>query len=117
MASIEDDDLMAAEIERRREPRGMFPGLTLSFAGKTFPVDEASRRGLFLSVEKPEAIPLGSVHDATLAYEGEQVALRVEVVRKEIDPRCGVAVLVVHTTPEAAAGLKRLLEVSEVPRE
>ena len=95
----------------------MFPGLTVSFAGKSFQVDEASRRGLFLSVEKPESIALGSVHDAILAYEGEKVPLRVEVVRKEIEPRCGIAVLVVHTTTEAAAGLKRLLEVSEVPRE
>jgi len=115
--STNDDDLPSAEVERRREPRGLFPGLSLSIAGRSHPVLEASRRGFFLQVHDPESMALGKSHPATLTYQEQRLDLSVEVVRKEIDPRRGIAVRVVAASRETDEALRRMLAVAEVPPE
>jgi len=93
---MEEDDLALEEVERRKEPRGFFHGMTAAvlegpYAGRTFDVVEASRKGLFLSVESPDGIPLGTRFVLEVTYKGKAFRGTLEVVRKEIQPRRGVA--------------------------
>ena len=117
MATSDDDDVALAAVERRREPRGLFPGLALVIASKSYPVIEASRRGFFLEVHDPETMALGKSHPATLAYKEQRLHISIEIVRKEIDPRRGVAVRIVSATRDTDEELRKLLAVVEVPPE
>ncbi len=117
MARTSNDDVPSAEVERRREARGLFPGLTLIIGGKSHVVLEASRRGFFLQVHDPESMELGKSHPATLTYQSDRLELSIEVVRKEIDPRRGIAVRVVAASRDTDEALRKMLTVAEVPPE
>jgi hypothetical protein len=93
---LEEDDLVVEEVERRTEPRGFFPGMIATvlegaYAGRAFDVDEASRRGLFLKEENPDSIPLGTRFVLEVVYRDSSFRCHLEVARKEIQPRRGVA--------------------------
>ena len=93
---LEEDDLVVEEVERRTEPRGFFPEMVATvlegaYAGRKFDVDEASRRGLFLKLENPDSIPLGTQFVLEVTYRGRTFRCHLEVARKEIQPRRGVA--------------------------
>jgi hypothetical protein len=93
---LEEDDLVVEEIERRTEPRGFFPGMVATvlegpYAGRGFGVVEASRRGLFLKEENPDAIPLGTRFVLEVVFRDRSFRCNLEVARKEIQPRRGVA--------------------------
>jgi hypothetical protein len=99
MATMDDqdeDDLVVEEVERRTEPRGFFTGMIATvhegaYAGRSFQVAEASRRGLFLEVDNPDSIPLGTRFVLEVGYKGQSFRCHLEVARKEIEPRRGVA--------------------------
>jgi hypothetical protein len=93
---LEEDDLVVEEVERRTEPRGFFPGMVAAvlegpYAGRRFDVDEASRRGLFLKAENPDSIPLGTRFVLEVTYRDRSFRCHLEIARKEIQPRRGVA--------------------------
>jgi len=111
MSAEFDDPSLSEEVERRAEPRGLLHGMTAELPrADTVEVLEASRKGLFVALDEPERFLLGEVLELTVRSEPEQFACRVEVVRKEIHPRCGVALRVVYMSPIAEETLKRILD-------
>jgi hypothetical protein len=112
MAPDEDDLMSREEVERRREPRGVFPGLRIDLTGvrkASFEAVEASRRGFFVRVEDPEAYHLGDVHEAEIGLAGKITRCRLEVIRKEIEPRRGVALRISFIDPRNEEMLKQIL--------
>ncbi len=112
----EDDrepSLDQEEVERRREPRGFVRGLRVSVAGRDLEVLEASRKGLFVRLDDPESFRLGDRQEVTVtATSGATFAAKVEVVRKEIEPRRGAVLRIMHMSPVAEETLKKILEES-----
>lgn len=109
MVIIDDEeDLASVEaIERRGEPRGVFPGLKGRImagpgSGQEYDVLEASRVGFFMRMQKPDSLALGSLISMQLDHQGRQLTLEGEVVRKEIDPRTGIAVRIAAFADEDA---------------
>lgn len=97
---MSDDDL----VERRTDLRGPVRDLECVLPdGERLPVLEAGRRGVFVALRDPDRLALGARLDVEITSRGRRAALRVEVIRKEIDPRRGIALLVVHMSPDAAA--------------
>ncbi len=114
MASDDDEQLKREEVERRREPRGVFPGLRIvltSPRASSFEAVEASRRGFFVRVDDPDSYALGGVHEAEISLDGnaQRVKCRLEVIRKEIEPRRGVALRIATIDPRNEELLKQLL--------
>ena len=108
----EDDDWHGEEIERRRDPRGVFPGLGIALLGPkpaTFTAVEASERSFFVQVADPEAYILGDLHEARISHEGIQVACRLTVIRKAIEPRKGIALRVTYIDPTNEAALTQII--------
>lgn len=109
----DEDDLKSEDIERRREVRGIVPGLHIRLVtgggGVEFAAVEASRRGFFVEVEDPEAFHLGDVHEAEIDQGERVIRCRLEVVRKEIEPRRGVALRISVIDPPNEEALKQLL--------
>jgi hypothetical protein len=107
-----DDDFNSEEVERRREPRGVFPGLEIELFGPKaarFEAVEASRRGFFVPVDDPEYYTLGEIHEANIRLRGKASVCRMEVFRKEIEPRRGIALRVAIIDPKNEEALKALL--------
>ena len=105
----DEDDLKVEELERRREVRGLFQGLTLTFAGQRFEAVEASRRGFFARVDDPDRFVLGEVHDVTLMLGDTAAKARLEIIRKEIAPRGGIALRIAHVDPANEDLLRSML--------
>jgi hypothetical protein len=112
------DQFIKEEVERRRAPRGLFPGLTVRLldggAARTLDVIEASRKSLFLAADNPAAYTLNLPHEAEIAFKSRSVRCKVEVVRAETSPRRGIAVVVKEITPEADRALHEVLADAEV---
>lgn len=99
-------------IERRGEPRGVVRGLTLRLpadGGVELDAVEASIKGFFARVADPERLRLGDVHEVEARRGAVAFRCRVEVVRKEIAPRPGVALRIVRIAPDAQAQLTALV--------
>jgi hypothetical protein len=108
-----DEPAMAVEaVERRREPRGIVRGLALQVpadGGHRVDAVEASSKGFFARVPDPEAFRLGDVHDVAVVRAAVTFRCTVEVVRKEIAPRPGVAFRIVRIAPDAQLKLTALV--------
>ena len=116
MVIIDDDEIDVQPVERRVEPRGVFPGLharllTATASGESHEVLEASRVGFFLRMRMPDALPLGGEVDLVLTFEGETIPLRGIVLRKEIDPRRGIAIGITEIDRDAEVAYLRLLGI------
>jgi hypothetical protein len=114
MSDFDDAEpsLKLEEIERRREPRGIMSDLTVTLAsGDELPALEASRKGVFVATDDPESFRLGDVQEIGVRrdHDGVNFRCRVEVARKEIHPRKGVALRIIHMTPVAEETLKRIV--------
>jgi hypothetical protein len=96
-------------VERRGEPRGVVRDVTVTIGGLTLPAVEASRKGFFVTVDDPETYRLGDSHDIRVHRGDHTIGCRVEVVRKEIDPRVGVALRIAHISPVAEESLREML--------
>lgn len=95
------DDL-DEDIERRGHLRGPVAGrgLMAAVAGlPAAPIVEAGRTALFVALPDPDVLPLGIPTEAVLMGPGGRALARVDVIRKEIAPRRGVALLIVHLSP------------------
>jgi hypothetical protein len=108
----DEDDLKSEDIERRREVRGIVPGLVIRLTRPRqveFAAVEASRRGFFVDAADPEEFHLADVHDAEIEKDSRLVRCRLEVIRKEIEPRRGVALRISFIDPPNEEALKQLL--------
>jgi hypothetical protein len=102
--------IVRESVERRRRPRGPVSGLEAVLPDdEKVAVLEAGRRGIFVALEDPDRFALGARLDLVLSGRGRHVRARVEVVRKEIDPRRGVALLIVHMSPGDEAAFHEML--------
>jgi hypothetical protein len=108
----DDDDFSSQEIERRREPRGVFAGLKIDILtprAASYDAVEASRRGFFVREDDPENYTLGDLHEVRVTLRGQSITCRMEVFRKEIEPRRGVALRIAFIDPKSEETLKALL--------
>lgn len=88
------------DVERRGGVRGPVAGLMAAVGGlPAAPVVEAGMKALFVELPDPDALPLGVPTEAVLFGPGRRALARVDVIRKEIAPRRGVALLIVHLAP------------------
>jgi hypothetical protein len=112
--TIEDDIIKQEEIERRREVRGVFHGLKLILApeGKVYEVEEASMKAFFIVLDNPDQYALGESREATVTRGEGRVHCRLEVIRKEIQPRRGVALRILHIDPRNEQSLKTILGIT-----
>jgi hypothetical protein len=99
---------IAEDVERRTDLRGPVRGLRCALpGGAVVDVLEAGKRGVFIGLDDPDAYPLGArleiALDVAPGITPAAVRARVEVVRKEIDPRRGAALMIVHIAPAAEA--------------
>jgi hypothetical protein len=112
MTPPDEDDLKMEEVERRREPRGIFHGLRIELLSPrpaSFEAVEASRRGFFVRVDDPDTYPLGEVHEARISLAGEAATCRLEIFRKELEPRLGIALRIAFIDPPNEETLKKIL--------
>ena len=106
-----DDDVKAEDIERRRELRTELPGMKITLAGRegAFTVLEASRRGFFVRCTHPDTFALAEIHDAEITLDDKCARCRLEVIRKEIEPRRGIALRIAYIDPRNEETLKAIL--------
>ena len=93
-----DDD----EVERRSDVRGPRRDLYAELpGGERLAVLEAGRKGVFLAHDDPDSFALGARLEIAIAGAAGKATARCELVRKEIQPRKGIALLIVHMAPAA----------------
>jgi len=93
---LDDDD----DVERRHNLRGPVAGLMAVIGAlPAAPILEAGKKALFVELPDPDILPLGVPTEAVLIGPGRRALARVDVIRKEIAPRRGVALLIVHLAP------------------
>ncbi len=114
----DEDDLVLEEVERRVEPRGSFPGMTATilegaYAGRVFEVIEASRKGLFLKLDSPDTVPLGTRFVIQVTYQSQVFRCNLEIARKEISPRRGVAGRISALDESSRQTLEEILATAE----
>jgi hypothetical protein len=106
-----EPSIVAEDVERRTDLRGPVRDLDCKLpGGETVRVLEAGRRAIFIALDDPDRFPLGARLEVEVGRpRGKHVTARVEVVRKEIDPRRGVALLLVHLSPAAKTAYEAML--------
>ncbi len=105
-----EPSVIVEEVERRTDARGPVRDLEVVLpGGEVAAVLEAGKRGVFVALDDPDRFALGAKLEVTIRGRGKSAAGRIEVVRKEIDPRRGIVLLIVHMSPAAAADYAALL--------
>lgn len=98
------------DVERRTDLRGPVRDLEVLLPGdERVEVLEAGMRGVFVALDDPDRFALGAKLDITISSREHAAYGRTEVVRKEIDPRRGIALLIVHMSPADAAIYQAML--------
>ena len=93
---IDDDD----DVERRGGVRGPVTGLVAVVGGlPAAPIVEAGTKALFVELPDPDVLPLGVPTEAVLIGPTRRAHARVDVIRKEISPRRGIALLIISMSP------------------
>lgn len=104
-------ELDKEEVERRSDVRGLMNGLEVVLPDqRRVEALEASRKGIFVAVDDPDAMSLGDTLQVEVHRGDRSFTCRTEIVRKEIHPRRGVALRIIQLTPVAEETLKALLE-------
>jgi len=99
-----------SEVERRTDLRGPVRDVEVVLPGdERVAVLEAGKRGVFVALDDPDRFPLGARLEVTVTSRGRSASGRAEVVRKEIDPRRGIALLIVHMSPSEATAYEAML--------
>jgi hypothetical protein len=116
MQRLEDDEAdLTGDIERRGEPRGSYTGLRVRIDAPGVPPDlavqEASGNAFFAQLPDPDAVALGSEHAADLSYRGKSARVRAVAVRKELEPRTGIAFRISATDPSDLRAFHDLLGI------
>lgn len=110
--ALDDDGSDDEAVERRRALRGTVVGLRVSLTAPreaTFDAVEASPRAFFVRAADPEAFRLGEVFEAVVEHRARRAAVRLEVIRKELHPRSGVALRVATIDAGNRAVLEEIL--------
>jgi hypothetical protein len=105
-----EPSVVAEKIERRRTVRGPRRDLTVTVGGLRATVLEAGPKGLFVGLDDPDQLALGARLEVTIEGHRRRAVARAEVVRKEIHPRRGAALLLVHLSPQAEADYRAMLD-------
>ena len=99
------------DVERRSDVRGPRRDLWAELpGGARLAVLEAGRKGVFVAHDDPDAFALGAKLEVAIAGAQGKAAMRCEVVRKEIQPRQGIALLIVSMSPAAETVYVALLD-------
>jgi hypothetical protein len=109
---LDEPTLTLEVIERRRQPRGVVRALTLHVPAdgeSTLDAVEASSHGFFARVDDPEAFGLGDVLEVEVRRGRVRFRCDVEVIRKSVAPRRGVALRITRIAPAANEALVALL--------
>ena len=110
MAEFEDTLDGLDPIERRGTLRGYLHDVSVDLGGdELLNVIEASRKGLFVGVDDPDKLPLGDRRWAVIQFRDYEVRLKVEVVRKEIEPRRGIGVRIIKITEDQRFDFEKIL--------
>lgn len=105
-----EPSLVLESIERRTQVRGPVRDLVATLpGGDEATLLEAGRRDMFVALDDPDRFALGAKLELTITDGRKKTRCKVEVVRKEIAPRRGVAVLIVHMSPAATADYLAML--------
>jgi hypothetical protein len=89
-----------ANVERRGGVRGPVSGLMAAVGDlPAAPVIEAGTKALFVELPDPDILPLGVPTEVVLIGPRRRAYARVDVIRKEIAPRRGIALLIVSMSP------------------
>jgi hypothetical protein len=108
----EEENLGLEEVERRRDLRAPVPGLRIVLVtprSAAFEAVEASRRSFFVRAADPEAFRLGEVFSSRIERGARGASCRLEIIRKELHPRAGVALRLVNIDPPNEAVLREIL--------
>lgn len=112
--SIGHDRDDSDDVERRGNVRGPVAARGLMAAiGRlpAAPIVEAGPKALFVELPDPDTLPLGVPTEAVLISATGRALARVDVIRKEIAPRRGVALLIVHLSPTDEATWAEMIGV------
>jgi hypothetical protein len=112
MALDDDEERGGEEVERRRGLRGPVPGLRIALMAPraaSFEAVEAGPRSFFVRAADPEAFKLGEIFEGTIEHGPRRSTLRLEVIRKELHPRAGVALRVASIDPKNREVLDEIL--------
>ena len=98
------------EVERRAGVRGPVRDLWAELpGGAKHAVLEAGTKGVFVAHDDPDSVALGARVEIAIVGASARAQARCEVIRKEIHPRRGIALLIVHMTPAAEAAYRAIL--------
>jgi len=95
-----EPSFVGEDVERRANVRGPVRDLwcELPETGRAR-VLEAGRKGVFVEVADPDAVALGARLEVAVVGATGRAVMQVEIIRKEIHPRRGIALLIVHLAP------------------
>lgn len=106
MAPANDAD----EVERRAGVRGPVRDLWAELpGGARVAVLEAGKKGVFVALDDPDSVALGARMDIVIVGANARASARCELVRKEIQPRRGVALMIMHMTPADEQAYRTIL--------
>ena len=106
-----EPSVLVEMVERRGELRGLARGVEVTLGdAPPRPAVEMSRKGVFVAVEDPDGYSLGHTHALTIADRERRLSCRAVLVRKESEPRRGVALRIDVISPEDEAVLVAILE-------
>jgi hypothetical protein len=104
-----DTSFVGEDVERRARVRGPVRDLIAELpGGGRAVVAEAGDTAIFIEQADPDALALGARLEIVIVGAGGRAPARVEVVRKEIQPRRGVVLLLVHLAPAAEASYRAM---------
>jgi len=107
-----EPSLKMEAVERRGEPRGVVRDVYVTIgSGPRLQALEASRKGFFVGLDDPDSFALGAAVELRVERGDRAIGCRADVVRKEIEPRRGIAVRISHIAPVAEEELRVMLGV------
>ena len=103
--------MLVEMVERRGELRGLARGVEVAIGElAAAPAVEMSRKGVFVALSEPDSFPLGKMCSIAVIARERRFSCRAEVVRKELEPRCGIALRIDSISPEDEAVLLAMLD-------
>ncbi|MBT8494892.1 MAG: hypothetical protein KJO07_17680 [Deltaproteobacteria bacterium] len=97
-------------IERRGDLRGYVYGVEIELAeGVVKPVVEAGKLGMFVQLDEPESYKLRDAHSVVITCGEIRIRCKVRVVRKEVEPRTGIALHITQISPDAEFDWRKII--------
>jgi hypothetical protein len=106
-----EPSVLVEMVERRGELRGLACDVQVAIGDlEPCPAVEMSRKGVFVAVREPDVFPLGQMYALTIWDRERRLSCRAEVVRKETEPRRGIALRIDVISPDDEAALVAILD-------